>query len=104
MPESGVFDRGPAARDQTPRRERRLEQHRARELRFALPALDERDRNLSDARSLAGGDEQHLDEKRVTVRNEAIERHRGQCGAPPAAIAAGAVARAQPGDLTDVDI
>ena len=41
-----------------------------------------------------GGDEQHLDEERIAVGDEAIERQRRERLAPPAAVAARAVARA----------
>ena len=60
--------------------------------------------HFGDPRALSGGDKQHLDQKRVSVGDEAIERHGGQRLAPPAPVTARAVAGGQPRDLPDVDV
>src|SRR5437762_3391639 len=60
-------------RDEAPRRERRFEHDARRHLRFALAPLDERDRHFGDPRAESVRDVEHLDEKRIAVRREAIE-------------------------------
>jgi hypothetical protein len=71
-------------------RERRFEQHGADS--FDSPGgAHERDGHFGD-RELSGGDKQHLDEKRVAIGDETIERHGGGL-APPASVAARACAR-----------
>src|SRR3989338_10306368 len=104
MPDLRVVLRGSAPRYEPPWRERRFEQHGAGQLRFALAALHERDGHFGDPRTLSGGDKQHLDEKRVAIGDETIERHGGERLAPPASVAARAVTRAQPRNLPDVDV
>src|SRR5713101_3737321 len=62
------------------------------------------DGHFRDPALLAGGDEQHLDEKRIAVGDEPVERQRGQGLAAPAAIAAGAVARVDARDGAHVQV
>src|SRR5712691_8003525 len=90
--------------DQPPWRDRRFEKHRARKLRFALPALDKCDRHFADTAAALRGHVQHLDQKRIAVRDEAIERQPGERLAAPAAVAARAIASAQSRHRPDVGI
>ena len=65
---------------------------------------DESDRDLDDAGALVCGHEQHLYEERVAVRDEPVQGEASQHLAPPAAIAARAVAGAQSCDEMNVQI
>ena len=69
-----------------------------------MPPLDEDDRHFADARAARVRFVDHLDEKRVAVGHDAVERQLRQRLAAPAAEAAGAVVGAQPGDGTDVAV
>src|SRR3954462_6415079 len=89
---------------ETPRHDQRLDQHVGRELRLPLPALDEDDRDFPDAQPAPFRFEQHLDEERVAVRDHVGDRHARQRFAPPAAVAAGAVAGRERGDEADVAV
>src|SRR5205814_9541105 len=62
------------------------------------------DRYFTDAAAVSGGHVQHLDQKRIAVRDEAIEGQRGERLAAPAAVAAGAIASAQPRHNPDVSV
>src|ERR1700747_589639 len=63
-------------RNEPPRRDGGLDEHRPRELRLALPPFDERDRRLGDAAALPRRDVQHLDKEGVAVGDETVERQR----------------------------
>ena len=91
-------------RDEAPRRDGRFEQHGARHLRFALAPFDEGDRHFRDPASAPVRHEQHLDEKRVAVGEERVERQRRQRRASPAPVARRAVARAHARHEADVRV
>ena len=76
----------------------------ARQLRRADAALDENDRRLDDRQARVGGHERDVEQERVAVRDDAIERQPGQRFAAPAAIAGGDVAHVQAGDSADVEV
>ena len=92
------------AQDQLPRRDQRLDQDAARQLRRADPALDENDRRLDDPQPGVRGHERDIEQERVAVRDNAVERQRGQRFAAPAAIAGGDVVQLQAGDGANVEV
>ena len=87
-----------------PRHVGRLEDHAARHLRLADAPFDEDDRDLADRAAAAVRLVEHLDEERVAVRDDPLERHLGQRFAAPAAEAAGAVGDRHPGHAADVAV
>ena len=93
-----------ASGNQPPGRNRRLEQHGTGELRFAFTALDERDRHFGDAGSPARRHEEHLDQERIAVGDDPIERQCGERLAAPAAVTARAVACTRAGSRANVEV
>src|SRR4051812_17213419 len=90
--------------EQAPWQHHRFGDHASGQLRRALPALDEGDRHLDDPGARTPRLPRHFHLKRVSVRQDPVERQAPQQLAPPAAEAAGAVADRQPGDRTHVPV
>ena len=105
-----TWSRGPVrlepavAKDQLPRRDQRLEQDASRQLRCALPALNENDRRLDDAQTGVRGDEGHVEEEGIAFGDDLVERQLGERRAAPAAVARGDVAQSQAGDRADIEV
>src|SRR5919198_1091286 len=93
-----------AAEHEAPGHEQRLEQHARRQLRLTLPPLDEDDRHFAYPKAEPLRVVEHLDEKRVALRDHPGDRDPRERLAAPAAETARAVARREIRDEPDVAI
>src|SRR5437867_6023544 len=91
-------------RREAPRHDGRLDDDRSRQLRCALPPLDECDWHLSASKPRPRSFPCELDDECVAVGADRGERQPLEHFAAPAAKAARAVADRQPRDHTDVSI